>query len=94
MPAIFRTEFGEGCARIAGPAKARDPVTAAALAPHEIRNMVDEMFEAQMQWLPQFQGKTNKAPGHTIGRLPTGVTEMKIGENVHGKLFASGKEPV
>jgi hypothetical protein len=70
-----------------------DPVTAAALAPHEIRNMVDEMLEAQMQWIPQFQGKSNTAPGHKTGRLPTGVKEIQIGENVHARLFASGKEP-
>ena len=31
-----------------------DPLTSAMLAPHEIRAMVDEMFEAQREWLPQF----------------------------------------
>jgi alpha-galactosidase len=31
-----------------------DPLTAAALAPFEIRKMVEMMFEAQAQWLPQF----------------------------------------
>lgn len=31
-----------------------DPLTAAVLAPAEIRQMVDEMFEAEAQWLPQF----------------------------------------
>ena len=31
-----------------------DPLTSAVLAPHEIRAMVDEMFEAQREWLPQF----------------------------------------
>ncbi len=31
-----------------------DPLTAAVLAPHEIRRMVDEMFIAEKKWLPQF----------------------------------------
>ncbi len=31
-----------------------DPLTAACLAPHEVRPMVDELFEVQRQWLPQF----------------------------------------
>jgi alpha-galactosidase len=48
-----------------------DPLTAASLAPHEIRNMVDELFAAQEKWLPQFQGQTNPAQGHTIGRQAT-----------------------
>jgi alpha-galactosidase len=67
-----------------------DPVTAAALAPHEIRNMVDELFEAEMRWLPQFQGKRNTAPGATIARLPTGAKQMKVGEDVYGKLLLEG----
>ncbi len=31
-----------------------DPLTAAVLAPHEIRRMVDEMLDAEAAWLPQF----------------------------------------
>jgi alpha-galactosidase len=50
-----------------------DPLTSAALAPHEIRNMMDEMFEAQMEWLPQFQGKTNDAVANRVGRLSNDV---------------------
>lgn len=67
-----------------------DPVTAAVLAPHEIRNMVDEMFEAEMQWLPQFQGKRNPSPGATMGRLPNGARQMKLGEDVYTRLLLEG----
>ena len=63
-----------------------DPLTAAVLAPHEIRNMVDEMLDAQRAWLPQFKGKKPTAPGHRIGRLPTGATSLKSGENVKRKV--------
>jgi hypothetical protein len=54
-----------------------DPLTAATLAPHEIRNMVDEMLEAEAQWLPQFAGKSNNAPGHRIGRIKTSADANK-----------------
>ncbi|MFX0076502.1 MAG: alpha-glucosidase/alpha-galactosidase [Candidatus Hermodarchaeota archaeon] len=33
-----------------------DPNTASVCSPKEIRNMVEEMFEAEKQWLPQFKG--------------------------------------
>ncbi|NHJ20456.1 MAG: alpha-glucosidase/alpha-galactosidase [Candidatus Lokiarchaeota archaeon] len=33
-----------------------DPNTASVCSPKEIRDMVDEMFEAEKQWLPQFNG--------------------------------------
>ncbi len=32
-----------------------DPNTASVCSPKEVRNMVDEMFEAEKQWLPQFK---------------------------------------
>jgi alpha-galactosidase len=64
-----------------------DPATAAVLAPHEIRNMVDELFEAEMQWLPQFQGKMPTSQGSRIGRMETGATKVKIGQDVYTKLF-------
>ena len=32
-----------------------DPLTAAVCSLHEIRSMVDEMFEANRDWLPQFK---------------------------------------
>jgi alpha-galactosidase len=51
-----------------------DPLTGAVLAPHEIRNLMDEMFEAQMAWLPQFQGKTNESPAARIGRIHNHAT--------------------
>ena len=65
-----------------------DPLTAAVLAPHEIRNMVDEMIEAQMPWLPQFKGKKPTAPGHRIGRLPTGAhpESVRAGKRVDKKV--------
>ena len=69
-----------------------DPLTAAVLAPHEIRNLVDEMFEAQMQWLPQFQGKTNDAPGATVDRLETGATEARAGDDVYPRTRMFGGE--
>jgi len=33
-----------------------DPNTASVCSPKEVRNMVDEMFEAEKRWLPQFEG--------------------------------------
>jgi alpha-galactosidase len=33
-----------------------DPNTASVCSPKEIRDMVDELFEAEKQWLPQFEG--------------------------------------
>lgn len=62
-----------------------DPLTAAVLAPHEIRNMVDEMLEAQAPWLPQFKGKSSHAPGHRVGRLPTGAKSLAVGAEVSSK---------
>ena len=32
-----------------------DPLTAAVLSMAEIRQMADEMYEAERQWLPQFE---------------------------------------
>ena len=65
-----------------------DPLTAAVLAPHEIRNMVDEMLEAQKQWLPQFEGRKNTYPGATIGRMETGVNAVEAGEDVYARFMA------
>jgi alpha-galactosidase len=62
-----------------------DPLTAAVLAPHEIRNMVDEMIEAQRPWLPQFAGKKPTSPGHRVGRLETGATSLVSGAEVKEK---------
>jgi alpha-galactosidase len=39
---------------------AMDPLTSAVLDLEQIRNMVSEMFEAEKQWLPQFEGKVLK----------------------------------
>jgi hypothetical protein len=60
------------------------------LAPHEIRNMVDELFEVEMQWLPQFQGKKNTSPGARVARLETGAKTVKLGEDVYSKLMSEG----
>ncbi|MCX8052858.1 MAG: alpha-glucosidase/alpha-galactosidase [Armatimonadetes bacterium] len=35
-----------------------DPLTGAVLTLHEVREMTQEMFEAESKWLPQFAGKT------------------------------------
>jgi alpha-galactosidase len=49
-----------------------DPLTSAVLAPHEIRNMVEEMIKAQMEWLPQFKNAKFDAPGWNVGRRDNG----------------------
>jgi len=69
-----------------------DPLTAAVLAPHEIRNLAGEMFAAEMQWLPQFQGKTNDSPGATVDRLETGVKEVREGDDVYPRTRMFGGE--
>jgi alpha-galactosidase len=66
-----------------------DPLTSAALAPHEIQDMTDEMFEAQIQWLPQFKGKSNMFAGATAVRMHRGVTEVKSGRDVWPEVFGS-----
>jgi alpha-galactosidase len=43
---------------------AMDPLTAAVLTLREIRDMAIEMFEAEAQWLPQFDGKKPKNIGY------------------------------
>lgn len=63
-----------------------DPLTSAALAPHEIRNMVDEILEAELPWLPQFEGKKNRAKGFTIGRIKTGTKELSKGKEVKSRI--------
>lgn len=75
-----------------------DPLTSAVLAPHEIRNLVDEMFEAQSEWLPQFRGKTNPSPGARIGRIPNGTTKetLRRGSSVNARIGhydAQGAQP-
>lgn len=39
---------------------AMDPLTSTKVTLNECRNMVAELFEAEKQWLPQFEGKTFK----------------------------------
>ncbi|MFQ3550165.1 MAG: hypothetical protein SNJ70_10495, partial [Armatimonadota bacterium] len=63
-----------------------DPLTAAVLAPHEIRNMVDEMIEAQREWLPQFKDKKNQYPGAYIGRLGNDGKNIKAGVEVNRRI--------
>jgi len=63
-----------------------DPLTSAALAPHEIRNMVDEMLDAESKWLPQFKGKKNYSPGFKIGRMRTGADSLSGGRVVKSQI--------
>lgn len=65
-----------------------DPLTSAVLAPHEIRNLMDEMFDAQMAWLPQFRGKTNQSPAARIGRIRNQATRdmLQQGLEVEAKI--------
>ena len=67
-----------------------DPLTAATLAPHETRDMVDEMFEAEAKWLPQFQGKKNVFPGASVDRVRTGAKEVRSGEHLYPAVFGGG----
>jgi len=48
----------KGDPELAMQAIAMDPLTAAVLTLHEIREMTREMLEAESKWLPQFAGKT------------------------------------
>jgi len=48
-------------------ATAMDPLTSAVLTLDQTRNMVAEMFEAEKEWLPQFEGKAlKKTPAISI----------------------------
>lgn len=44
--------------------------------------MVDEMFAAQMAWLPQFRDKTSVFPGVSIGRTATGARKVREGARI------------
>lgn len=48
----------KGDPELAMQAIAMDPLTAAVLTLHEIREMTREMLDAESKWLPQFAGKT------------------------------------
>jgi alpha-galactosidase len=63
-----------------------DPLTAAVLAPHEIRNMTEEMLKAQARWLPQFKGKRNLYPGTKIGRIKTRAKSLKGGKRMKSRI--------
>jgi alpha-galactosidase len=65
-----------------------DPLTSAVCAPHEIRNLVDEMFAAQGQWLPQFKSAVNTSPGQRIGRAATSASIVGKGEQLIRKWKA------
>lgn len=73
---------------------AMDPLTSAVLSLKEIRDIVAEMFEAEAEWLPQFQGKTLKkidiieTPEGTVG-VPVPTDPALAIANRFGKL-ASG----
>ncbi len=72
-----------------------DPLTAATLAPHEIRNMVDEMLEAEMRWIPQFADKVNTSHGHSIGRIRNSIdVNAKVSKLAHIISFHEKKEKI
>ena len=55
---------------------AMDPLTAAVLTLREIRDMVAEMFEAQMQWLPDFAGKKLERKAGIV--IPEGTVPAEV----------------
>jgi alpha-galactosidase len=57
-------------------AVAMDPLTSAVLTLKEIRDMVREMFEAEAQWLPQFEGKILKKIEHI--EIPEGLVPVPV----------------
>jgi alpha-galactosidase len=57
-------------------AVALDPLTSAVLTLKEIRDMVNEMLEAQRKWLPQFKNKTiRKTP---VIKIPKNVKRAQV----------------
>ena len=57
-------------------AVAMDPLTSAVLTLKETRDMVQEMLEAQAQWLPQFASKSLKSVGHI--HIPAGTVPAPV----------------
>jgi len=57
-------------------AVAMDPLTSALLTLKEIRDMVEEMFEAEAQWLPQFEGKKLRKVDHID--VPAGTVPAPV----------------
>ena len=55
---------------------AMDPLTSSVLSLKDIRKMVSEMFEAEMEWLPQFAGKKLKEVPQII--IPEGTTPVPV----------------
>ncbi len=58
---------------------AMDPLTSTRLTLHECRNMVREMFEAEREWLPQFEGKELKAVEEID--VPEGTVAVPVPED-------------
>ncbi len=57
-------------------AVAMDPLTSAVLGLNDTRNMVREMFEAEAQWLPHFEGRAPKQVD--IIEVPDGTTGVPV----------------
>ncbi|WP_077534645.1 alpha-galactosidase [Massiliimalia massiliensis] len=55
---------------------AMDPLTSSVLSLKDVRKMVSEMFEAEMEWLPQFAGKKLKEVPQII--IPEGTTPVPV----------------
>ena len=69
----------DGDAELAFWAIAMDPLTCTKLTLNECREMVAEMFEAQAQWLPQFEGKALKRLKDI--EIPEGTVPVPVPED-------------
>ena len=58
---------------------AMDPLTSTKVTLNECRNMTAELFEAQKEWLPQFQGKTLKRLNDIV--VPEGTVPVPVPED-------------
>ena len=65
-----------GAPELAFWAIAMDPLTSSVLSLKDVRKMVSEMFEAEMEWLPQFAGKKLKEVPQII--IPEGTTPVPV----------------
>ena len=69
----------DGDAELAFWAIAMDPLTCTKVTLNECREMVAEMFEAQAQWLPQFEGKALKRLKDI--EIPEGTVPVPVPED-------------
>ena len=66
----------EGDPEMAFWAVAMDPLTSTKLTLDECRKMVQEMFEAEKKWLPQFEGKSLRKAEHI--EIPEGTVPREV----------------